>query len=278
MLASTRALHSEAQHTQHTAQLCCVPVCCAVLYFTVAQRVPRRDHKMSEPEPEPEPPTEAPARPAEAANEEEQDGEGVQLLRAQTVGELRHLAAAEGVDARRLEEARDSNDPKSEIVELVVEVRRRRMGQAAAGGPGRSGRVDDPMVELDVGGTRFSASLSTLTAVPGSHLATMLLGRGVEAGEDGVDHSSYEDSVATIDRDGPRCVVHVPEGGLLQAPAAAMSSADTCVSHRHPWAVSFRWVLSYLRWLAYGALPPLALPADSGNRLQVRPSLQHPCT
>lgn len=81
---------------------------------------------------------------------------------------------------------------------------------------------DDPLVEFSVGGSRYTSSLSTLSAVPSSAFPVMLAEQGVDA-------------IAYLDRDGP----------------------------------SFRWVLAYLRWVSAGSHPPLALPQDAGERLQL---------
>jgi len=85
----------------------------------------------------------------------------------------------------------------------------------------------DPLIELSVGGCRYTAALSTLTALPTSALPAML-----SAGTGSADSA---DAIATIDRDGP----------------------------------SFRWVLVFLRWVAAGSVPPLSLPQDGGERLQL---------
>ena len=85
----------------------------------------------------------------------------------------------------------------------------------------------DPLIELSVGGCRYTTALSTLTALPTSALPAML-----SAGTGSADSA---DAIATIDRDGP----------------------------------SFRWVLVFLRWVVAGSVPPLSLPQDGGERLQL---------
>ena len=130
------------------------------------------------------------------------------------VGKLRAIAADIGVDSQQIELARDSSDPRSDLMALIVLARK---GVAA----------HDPVLSLDVGGVSYRVALSTLRAVPNSRLGAMI--------SDVVEPGEYEVKTGMLDRDGQ----------------------------------SFRWILSYLRWVVSGSVPPLALPADAGNRLQL---------